>query len=113
MDCLDIQRILQVGITLTRHPTFGKDSRNVRLALATDDFNPFRSLSSIHSTWHVVLIPYNLPPWMCMKQPNFILSLLIPGPKSPGHDMNVYMKPLTDDLDFLWHEGIRTYDASK
>jgi hypothetical protein len=48
-----------------------------------------------------------------MKQPNFILSLLIPGPTAPGNDMDVYMEPLIDDLESLWREGIRTYDASK
>lgn len=97
----------------TVHPTFGNESRNIRLALATDGFNPFRSLNSTHSTWPVIAIPYNVPPWMCMKQPNFILSLLIPGPTAPGNDMDVYMEPLIDDLESLWREGIRTYDASK
>ncbi|NAW49681.1 hypothetical protein FGF92_23905, partial [Salmonella sp. gx-f5] len=24
-----------------------------------------------YSTWSIVLIPYNLPPWRCMKAPNF------------------------------------------
>lgn len=97
----------------TVHPTFGNKSRNIRLALATDGFNPFRSLNSTHSIWPVIAIPYNVPPWMCMKQPNFILSLLIPGPTAPGNDMDVYMEPLIDDLESLWREGIRTYDASK
>lgn len=96
-----------------RHIQFGAESQSVRLALATDGFNPFRSLNCNHSTCPVVLIPQNLPPWMCMKQHNFILSLLIPGRYAPGNDIDVYMEPLVDDLDFIWHEGIRTYDVSK
>uniref|UniRef100_A0A803MKL6 Transposase n=1 Tax=Chenopodium quinoa TaxID=63459 RepID=A0A803MKL6_CHEQI len=40
--------------------TFGKESRNVRLGLACDGFQPFNN--SQHSTSPVVLIPYNLPP---------------------------------------------------
>jgi hypothetical protein len=48
-----------------------------------------------------------------MKQPNFMLSLLIPGPKSPGADMDVFLEPLIDDLELLFEEGVRTYDASK
>lgn len=95
------------------HPEFGDDSRNVRLALATDGFNPHRSLNCSHSTWPILLIPYNLPPWMLMKQPNFILSSLISGPKSPGNDIDVYLEPLVDDLEFLWRKGLWTYDASK
>ena len=32
-----------------------------------------------YSVWPGICIPYNFPPSMCMKQSNFILSLLIPG----------------------------------
>ena len=41
---------------------FSKEGRNVRLGLASDGFNPFRTTSTQHSTWHVALINYNLPP---------------------------------------------------
>ncbi|XP_021826603.1 uncharacterized protein LOC110767383, partial [Prunus avium] len=47
-----------------KNPYFASDSRNVRLGLASDGFNPFRTMSINHSTWPVVLIPYNLPPWI-------------------------------------------------
>ncbi|KAF5805373.1 putative Transposase-associated domain-containing protein [Helianthus annuus] len=56
------------------YPDFAGESRNVRLGLASDGFNPFRTMSVSHSTWPVVLMPYNLPPWMCMKQPYFLLE---------------------------------------
>jgi len=62
--------------------------------------------------WPVVLIPYNLPPWMCMKDPYFIMSTLIPGPKAPGNDIDVYLQPLIDELKELWDNGVQTYDAS-
>ena len=65
------------------HPYFALDSRNVRLGLASDGFNPFRTISISHSTWPVVLMMYNLSPWMCMKSEYSILSLLIPGLRSP------------------------------
>ncbi|KAM2369028.1 hypothetical protein ACFXTH_046513 [Malus domestica] len=64
-----------------------------------------------HSTWPVVFSVYNLPPWMCMKQPNLLLSLLIPGPRSPGKEIDVYMRPLIDELNELWEVGTPTYDA--
>ena len=38
------------------------DPRNVRLGLATNGFNPFNSMTIVHSTWPVMLINYNLPP---------------------------------------------------
>lgn len=54
------------------YPNFKKDPRNVRLALASDGFNPFRTMSISHSTWPVVLINYNLPPWLSIKPEYFM-----------------------------------------
>ncbi|GLU11621.1 hypothetical protein SLE2022_283550 [Rubroshorea leprosula] len=96
----------------SRHPEFSADPRNVRLGLASDGFNPFGMMTVSHSTWPVILIPYNLPPWLCMKQPNFILTLLISGPKSPGNKIDVYLQPLIEELKELWDEGLKTYDVS-
>ncbi|XP_070042013.1 uncharacterized protein LOC107772820 [Nicotiana tabacum] len=94
-----------------KYPSFASDPRNIRLGLASDGFNPFGSMSNAYSMWPVILIPYNLPPWLCMKQSNLLLSLLIPGPKGPGMDIDVYLQPLIDDLKILWESGIETYDA--
>ncbi|WVZ76869.1 hypothetical protein U9M48_024793 [Paspalum notatum var. saurae] len=92
---------------------FAFDSRNLRLAVASDGFSPFRTFNSTYSIWPVILVPYNLPPWKCMKQTNFILSLVIPSPRAPGADMDVYLEPLVDDMVDMFVKGIRTYDASK
>ncbi|XP_028954422.1 uncharacterized protein [Malus domestica] len=93
------------------YPEFGSEIRNVRLGLASDGFNLFGKMRQDHSTWPVVLSVYNLPLWMCMKQPNLLLSLLIPGPRSPGKEIDVYMRPLIDELNELWEVGTPTYDA--
>ncbi|CAN6569387.1 unnamed protein product [Malus baccata var. baccata] len=93
------------------YPDFASKIRNVRLGLASDGFNPFGKMRNDHSTWPMVLSVYNLPPWMCMKQPNLLLSLLIPGPRSPGKEIDVYMRPLIDELNELWEVGTPTYDA--
>ncbi|XP_057746393.1 uncharacterized protein LOC130965647 [Arachis stenosperma] len=95
-----------------KYPCFSNDPRNVRLALASDGFNPFGNMSTKYSIWPVILIPYNLPPWLCMKQTSFILSMIIPGPKMPGNDIDVYLEPLVDELKQLW-DGVETYDANK
>ncbi|XP_042405093.1 uncharacterized protein LOC121995413 [Zingiber officinale] len=94
-----------------RHAEFGVDPRNVRLGLTTDGFNPFKNQSMSYSTWPVVLMPYNLPPWESMKPHSIILSTLIPGPKAPGNDIDVYLRPLLTELKDLWENGITTYDA--
>ncbi|CAN6579217.1 unnamed protein product [Malus baccata var. baccata] len=83
---------------------FASEIRNVRLGLASDGFNPFGKMRNDHSTWHVVLSVYNLPPWMCMKQQNLLLSLLILGPRSPSKEIDVYMRPLIDELNELWEK---------
>ncbi|CAL9019318.1 unnamed protein product [Prunus brigantina] len=92
-------------------PEFGNEPRNLRLALSSDGFNPHSSLSSRYSCWPVILVTYNLPPWLCMKRKFMMLTLLISGPKQPGNDIDVYLEPLIDDLKSLW-DGIRgVYDA--
>ncbi|XP_016206958.1 uncharacterized protein LOC107647394 [Arachis ipaensis] len=95
-----------------KYTNFSADPRNVRLALARDGFNPFGNMSTKYSIWPVILIPYNLPPWLCMKQTSFILSTLIPGPKMQGNDIDIYLQPLIDELKQLW-DGVETYDAKE
>jgi len=77
-----------------RHPTDGEawksfdrlrgdfsiNSRNIILGLASDGFNPFRTMSVSHSTWPVMMVVYNFLPWLCMKLEYTMLSLFIPGP---------------------------------
>ena len=92
-------------------PSFANEPRNIRLALCTDGINPHTSLSSKYSCWLVMLVIYNLPPWLCMKRKFTLLTLLISGPKQPGNDIDVYLAPLIDDLKTLWNEGVRAYDA--
>jgi hypothetical protein len=91
------------------HRDFKLESQNVRLGLATDGFNPFGRMNVSYSIWPIFLIPYNLPLWICMKQSNFILSVLIPGKRSPGKDMDVYMQLTVDDLLECWTKGFITY----
>jgi len=93
------------------NPTFASDPRNFRLGLASDGFNPFGSLSTTYSIWPVVLMPYNLPPWMCMKASSFLLSMIIPGSRGPGNDIDVYLQPLIEELKDLWSNGVETFDS--
>ena len=69
-------------------------------------------MSSTHSTWPIILFPYNLPPLMCMKRSSFMLSLLIPNPTSLENDINVYLQSLVEELKELWGVGVKTFDVS-
>ncbi|GJV46936.1 pescadillo, partial [Tanacetum coccineum] len=92
-------------------PQFSGDARNVRLGLAADGFNPFGMMSQTYSMWPVILTTYNTPPWMCMKETSLMLTMLIPGPKSPAKDIDVYLQPLIKELQELW-KGVWMKDAA-
>jgi hypothetical protein len=93
---------------------FAADARNISFGLSTDGMNPFGEQSSSHSTWPVTLCIYNLPPWLCMKRKFIMMPVLIQGPKQPGNDIDVYLRPLVDELLQLWgRPGVRVWDEHK
>ena len=93
-----------------KYQSFAADARNLRLSLATDGFNPFGNMSTQYSMWPVLVTPLNLPPWECVNSANCFMSLLIPGPSSPGKDFDLFLEPLIEELLALW-KGVSTYDA--
>jgi hypothetical protein len=96
------------------YPDFAGDARNLRFGLSTNDMNPFGEHSYSHSTWPVTLCIYNLPPWLCMKRKFIMMPVLIQGPKQPGNDIDVYLRPLVDELLQLWAKpGVRAWDEHK
>jgi Transposase family tnp2 len=46
-----------------------------------------------------------------MKRKYIMLSLLISGLKQPRNDIDVYLAPLLEDLNKLWKDGVRIFDA--
>ena len=93
---------------------FANEVRNLRFALSTDGMNPFGQQSTSHSTWPVTLCIYNLPPWLCMKRKFIMMPILIQGPRQPGNDIDVYLKPLVEELLVLWNKpGVRVWDEYK
>ena len=94
-----------------KYPTFAAEKKNMRLGLSIDGFNPFNMKNTMYSCWLVLLVNYNLPPDLCMKKENIMLSLLIPGPQKPGNSIDVYLEPLIEDLNHLWSIGELVYDA--
>ena len=95
-------------------PEFANEARNLRFALSIDGMNPFGEQSTSHSTWPVTLCIYNLPPWLCMKRKFIMMPILIQGPRQPGNDIDVYLKPLVEELLVLWNKpGVRVWDEYK
>ncbi|XP_017223512.2 uncharacterized protein LOC108199985 [Daucus carota subsp. sativus] len=96
-----------------RWPGFGNEPRNLRLALAADGINPHNNgLVNRYTCWPVVLVIYNLPPWLCMKRKFMMLTILVSGPHEPGNNLDIYLQPMIDDLKKLWEDGEpNVYDA--
>ncbi|XP_019237604.1 PREDICTED: uncharacterized protein LOC109217792 [Nicotiana attenuata] len=93
-------------------PEFASEPRNIRLGLCTDGFTPFAVSASPYSCWPVFVTPYNLPPELCMTSPYLFLTCIVPGPRNPKSLIDVYLQPLIDELQLLWHQGMETYDIS-
>jgi hypothetical protein len=82
---------------------FAKEKRNVQLGLSLDGVNPHSMQASSHSTWPVLIVIYNLPPWLVMKKFFITLTLLISRKESSTTDnINVYLQPLLEELMKLW-----------
>ncbi len=58
---------------------FVTDPHNIRLGLVLDGVNLYANLSTNHSTWLILLLNYNLSPWLSTKFFFVMLMLLIPG----------------------------------
>jgi len=89
---------------------FISNPHNARLALASDGFNPYCLMNTTYNTCLVVLIPYNLPPWLFMKPSSFIFSISIPTKSSLRNNIDVYLQPLIHELKLLW-VGDVVFDA--
>jgi len=93
---------------------FADDARNLWFALSIDGMNPFEEQSSSHNTWPVTIYIYNLPPWLCMKRKFLMMPVLIQGPKQPDNNIDVYLRPLVEELQLLWSKpGVRVWDKYK
>jgi hypothetical protein len=79
-------------------PMRRSDARNVCFRLVIDGFDPFSTNSVPYSCWLIIVVPYNLPPSLCMKFEFIFLYLIIPGPEATGPRINVMLKPLIEEL---------------
>jgi hypothetical protein len=59
----------------------------------------------------IILLNYNLTPWLIKKRFFLMLVLLIPGKESISGNIDVYLAPLIEELQQLWH-GVNAIDVS-
>ena len=94
-------------------PSFSGQDRNLRMGLALDGVNPHSLQSSKHSVWPVMIVLYNLPPYLLTKRFFISLSMIIPGPTSPSENtIDVFLQPLVHELKKLWR-GVLATDMSE
>jgi hypothetical protein len=78
---------------------FASEEKNIRLGLALDGVNPFSNQSLSPSNWLVVLVNYNLPPWLVTNRYFVMYSLIILGKESVIlKNIDVYLAPLIEEL---------------
>jgi hypothetical protein len=81
--------------------------------MCTDGMNQFMN-NSTHSTWPIVLMILNLPPWLCNKRKYIMMLDLIPGSHQPKNDIDTYFRPLVEDLKVLWNNNrVEVWDEHK
>jgi hypothetical protein len=92
-------------------PSFGNEPRNLRFGLSLDGVNPFPHTNSTHSTWPILLLIYNLSPFLVTKKFFIQLCILISGKDSPNNEnIGVFIAPLIEELQLLW-SGVRAQDV--
>ncbi|XP_021625026.1 uncharacterized protein LOC110624220 [Manihot esculenta] len=95
------------------YPLFGSEIRNVMLGLSTNEFQPFGQSGQQYSSWPIILTPYNLPPWLCMKSEYMFLTVIVPSPNNSKFKIDIFLQPLIEELKQLWNMGVETYDVDK
>ena len=92
----------------------GYDDWNVRMALVTDGFNPNSDKRGTYSMWPILLMNYNIAPWLTTKNYFIMLAMLIPDPKSVTADhFNIFIEPLIEELLNLWNYGVYHIDVAR
>ena len=95
------------------HAEFEADSRNIHLGMCADGLNPHSQKRSTYSLCPVLLLNYNIPPWLTIKKFFIMLSLLIPGPEAvTAETFDVFLGPLLEELIELWKDGVMCNDAA-
>ena len=89
---------------------FKDEPHSIRFGLAIG-VCPFSFISSNYSVWPVILIVYNIPPWISVRKEQLMFTLIVPG-KHHVKKMNLYIVPFINEMQLIW-KGIRMYGISR
>lgn len=88
---------------------FHIEARHMHLGLTTYVVNSFGAQFATWSMWPIVIVSYNIPPWLTIKK---LSSFIIIRGKYKVKNMDVYLAPLIEDSNTLW-EDVTMYDISR
>lgn len=92
-------------------PAFARDARNVYLGLVADGVNPYGNQNFNHSMWPILIVIFNLPPWLASRKFFVALTLIMLGARAPIVEAFDFMlQPSVCDLLKLW-EGVPAWDV--
>ncbi|XP_050222432.1 uncharacterized protein LOC126672521 [Mercurialis annua] len=103
---LRLQR-LYASIAIAKHMTWHAEHEMVDGKICHPAFG------QNYSSWPVILTPYNLPPGMCLKDEFMFLIVIVPGPRNPKHQMDIFLQPLIAELNQLLEFGVQTFDVHR
>ena len=93
-----------------KFPSFSSSARNIRMGLSLDGVNPHSFQSSKYLMWPVMMVLYNLLPYLVTKRFFICLTMIIPRPHSPSKEtIDIFLQPLVPELKKLW-KGIAAVD---
>ncbi|XP_035697293.1 uncharacterized protein LOC118430485 isoform X2 [Branchiostoma floridae] len=88
---------------------FLAEPNNLAFMLNCDWFQPYKH--SEYSVGVLYLVVLNLPREERFKEENMIVVGIIPGPKEPKLNINTFLEPLVEELQYLW-KGVLLQDNS-
>jgi hypothetical protein len=70
---------------------------------------------STWSLWLMLLVNYNIPPWLTTKRHFMMLSLIILGPTIfiTSEQFDKFIEPLVEELKTLWDVGVNIRDTGQ
>jgi len=94
-----------------KYPNFfySDDHIPLHLGIFADGFQPFEGVA--HTLFAVILVCFNLPQEVRMREENLHILTLIDGPKEPNAKFQQYVKPIVDELLEFWDEGWHLHHA--
>lgn len=88
---------------VNNHPYF-EAKRNLAAMINVDWFNPYENTE--HSEGVIYLSILNIDRMHRNKWDYIMLLGVIPGPREPALTINTYLKPIVDELEDIWQNGI-------